>query len=387
MTRWMALCALLGGCAVSGGGDKPPAPASVAASAASPSAAAPASGSAPASVVIDPRALPPSDRIFFAAGRVLGADGTRLWARAASAPETPNFEVDGPGVVHAVASVDLGDGEALYVARGVGRGHLDAPLVLQRIDPTNGQVTELWRRQSERNEPAGMSAVDVNGDGRVDLGFAYYESKYMVRTRHLLAGGGIVEGEAVRMGTSRTYADVNGDKRVDEILGRVYGDAKDVPGDLRVFSGGAAPVTVPTDNGVKSLLWRAIGAAEAPALYFCDGWVANYGQAAKARVRRVQFTRKGPGAVETLAASPDEFTFFALDAADVDGDGHAELIAQGDKRVTVFADRGGSSLEVVRTVPIEPVLNVAVGVDAAGRAALYVPSRAGTRRVALAPTP
>ena len=52
--------------------------------------------------------------------------------------------------------------------------------------------------------------------------------------------------------------------------------------------------------------------------------------------------------------------------------------------MTVFADRGGPSLDVVRTVPIEPVLNVAVGVDAAGRAALYIPSRAGTRRVALA---
>jgi len=387
MKRLAAICTVwASGCSVSGGGGKPVAPPAVVASAVS-AAPASGSGSAPASVVVDPRALPASDRVFFAAGLVLGADGTRLWARAASAPETPRFDVDGPGVVHAVAHVDLGDGEALYVARGLGRGHLDAPLLLQRVDPQSGQVTEVWRRTGERNEPASMSAADVNNDGRLDLAFAYYESKYMVRTRHVLAGGGVVEGEAVRMGTSRAYADVNGDKRVDELLGRVYGDAKDVPGDLRVFTGAATPVTVPTDNGVKSLLWGVVGALKSPALYFCDGWVANYGQAAKARIRRVQFTRKGPGPVETLAASPEEFTFFSLHAADVDGDGRAELVAQGDKRVSVYADRGGSALEVVRAVPIGPVLNVAVGVDASGRAALYIPSRAGTQRVLLTPSP
>jgi hypothetical protein len=342
---------------------------------------APSTASAPASAVptAAPGALPPSDRVFFGGGLVLGADGTRLWARSPGPNGVERFRVDGPGVVHQVEFGDAGDGPAFYVARGVGRGHLDAPLVLQRIDPETGATTELWRHQGERNEPAHLGLEDVNGDGRPDVAFAYYASKYMVRTRHLLAGGAVVEGPEVRMATSRVFADVDADGRVDEVVGRVYGDAKDVPGDLRVFlAKGKAPVPVPTENGVKALYFGSTGASKTNGLYFCDGWVANYGQAAKARVRRVRFDAKGPRPVETLAESADEFTFFSFHAADVNGDGTLELIAQGDKRVTVFVDRGGPKLEPSTQVPLEPVLNVAVGVDAGGRPTLYVPARTGT---------
>jgi hypothetical protein len=351
----------------------PPTPASAAASSVAPSVASSAAPSA------TPGALPPSDRVFFGGGLVLGADGTSLWARSPGPNGAERFRVDGPGVVHLVEYGDAGDGPAFYVARGVGRGHLNAPLILQRVDPSTGAVTELWRHQGERNEPAHLGLDDVNGDGRPDVAFAYYASKYMVRTRHLLAGGAVVEGPEVRMATSRVLADVDADGHVDEVVGRVYGDAKDVPGDLRVFPAkGKTPWSVPTENGVKALYFGPTGASKTNGLYFCDGWVANYGQAAHARIRRVRFDARGPGTVETLAESADEFTFFSFHAADVNGDGTLELIAQGDKRVTVFVDRGGPKLEPSTQVPIEPVLNVAVGLDAAGQPTLYVPARTGT---------
>lgn len=321
--------------------------------------------------------LPPSDRVFFAGGLLLGADGTRLWARTPGAGGRALWQTEGEGVVHVVAHGDLGDGPRLYVGRGVGRGHLQAPLVLESIDPATGARTELWRNAGERNEPVTLTVADVDADGKVELAFAYYASKYMVRTRHLRAGGQwMAEGPEVRMATLRLWADVDADGRTDEVLGRVYGDAKDVPGDLRVDRGrGLEPIE--TENGIKSAAFTAFGRTP-PALYFCDGWVANYGQAAKARLKRARYVAGKP-VVERLGDSADEFTFFALTAADLDGDGRTDLVAQGDKRFTLFSEGPDGAVTVRRGPALEPVLNTAIGPDERGRMVAYVPARPNTR--------
>ena len=343
-----------------------------------PPSAAPSASSPPG----DPDALPAADRVFFAGGHVLGADGTSLWARTPGARGRALWRADGDGVVHAVTHGDLGDGPRYYVARGVGRGHLQAPLVLESLDPATGARTELWRTHGERNEPVTLAIADVDANGKPELAFSYYASKYMVRTRHLGAGGvPRPEGPEVRMATLRLWADVDGDGRVDEVLGRVYGDAKDVPGDLRVDRGrGLEPV--PVENGLKSAVYTAFGAST-PALYFCDGWVANYGKAAKARLKRARFGGGVP-TVELLGESPDEFTFFALTAIDVDGDGRLEVVAQGDKRITIFSEGSGGAVTSRRGPDLEPVLNTAVGPDEAGRAVVYVPARPNSRVLPLA---
>jgi len=336
----------------------------------------------PAAPGDDPAGLPPSDRVFFAGGLLLGADGTTLWARTPGVGGRALWQSQGEGVVHAVVHGDLGDGPRLYVGRGVGRGHLQAPLVLESIDPATGARTELWRNAGERNEPVTLSVVDVDRDGKVELAFAYYASKYMVRTRHLRAGGQpMAEGPEVRMATLRLWADVDADGRLDEVLGRVYGDAKDVPGDLRIDRGRGLEL-VETENGIKSAVFTVFGKA-APALYFCDGWVANYGQAAKARLKRARYVAGKP-VVERLGDSPDEFTFFALTAADVDADGRMDLVAQGDKRFTLFFEGADGAVTVRRGPALEPVLNTAIGPDEGGRIVAYVPARPNTRVLPLA---
>jgi hypothetical protein len=314
---------------------------------------------------------------------VLGTDDDQVWL--AAAPKDGKAEVrwtrKGPGVAQEVAYGDFGQGPHVYVAWGVGRGHLDAPLVLEALDPKTGAATELWRNAGERNECAHLSIADVDRDGKPDLAFAYYSSKYFVKARNIKANGQLVEGPEVRMATSRAYADLDGDGKADEIVGRVYGDDKNVPGDLKVDFG-KGPVQVPTENGVRSLVVAALGGEARPSLYFCDGWVANYGKEAHARVKRARWA-DGKLTVETVGASPDEFTFFSLRTLDLDGDGKPELIGQGDKRVTAFQPGAAGDWPARPLATIEPVLNTAVGTDADGKPVLYVPARPNTRIIPL----
>lgn len=368
--------------------EKPAPPAATGSSTPAATAAKAPAAEAPSPPPAAPEALlPASDRVFVVsldgqAEHLLGANADQLWAVAPTRAGygRPLWTLKGPGVVQRVAVGDAGRGHKLYVAWGVGRGFLQAPLVLQEVDPATGQATDLWRNMGERNETAHLSIADVDRDGEDELAFAYYTSKYQVGVRHLDRDGTTRPGPEVRMATSRLYADLNGDGQADEVIGRVYGDDKNLPGDLRVDFGQGA-VSVPTDNGVKSLLVAKLADDPGPTLYFADGWVADYGKSARAQVKRVRWA-DGKPAVEQVAASSDEFTFFDLWAADIDGDGADELVGQGDKRVSAF--RPGHKPWPARPLSgIDPVLNTALARSADGAYTLYVPARPATRAVPL----
>lgn len=332
--------------------------------------------------------LPGSDRVFVVpdgdSHLVLGADGDRLWAVRPGTPGSGEmiWRIQGPGVVHAVAYGDVGQGQRIFAARGVGRGFLQAPLVIESIDPATGQRSELWRRHGERNQVAGLQVADVDGDGKAELAVAHYASKYMVEPVILSPGKAPVPGAQIRMASSWLHAELDGAPGIETVIGRVYGDAKGLPGDLRIRRGAGGEVAVPTDRGVKSLMFGR-GKAGAPALYFVDGWEADYGKKATARIKRVGLVNGALGPIETIGASPDEFTFFALTPVDLDGDGVTEIAAQGNKRVSLFEQVDGA-WKSRPLADLEPVLNTAIGRESAGWT-LYVPAKPVTRAVRLAP--
>ena len=355
---------------------------------AAPPKAAPRTDAAPATIVAGDQAkLPPADRVFTGGGRVIGATGDRLWAARAKADGgwTIDWVVQGPGVAHRVTFVRGGDGPVYVVAWGVGRGFLKAPLVLMLHNAKTGQGDVLWRDAGQRNESAHLSSIDLNDDGVPDVAFAYYASKYMVRTRHMLstpadAGPGpgslVQEGKDVRMASSRAYGDLDGDKKVDEVVGRVYGDAKGEPGDLTVHFGNGKTVKVPSDRGIKAVWIGKAGNDTRPALYFSDGWESNYGKKAKAQLKRATF---GKGATDPrlIGTSPGEFTFFDITPADIDGDGKTELIARGNQSLSEFKEMGGGKSKGMwgrRTLAgVQPILNTAIGKTPAGWVA-YIPT-------------
>ncbi len=329
--------------------------------------------------------LPPSDRVFVApladgVDHLIGADADHLWAVRPTAPGRGVllWRVQGPGVAHRVAWGDLGDGPKLFVAWGVGRGFLQAPLVIDALDPKTGARTELWREAGERNEAAHLQVADVDRDGAPELAFARYASKYMVEPRPIEKDGTATPGAPIRMASSWLYADLDGEPGPEAVIGRVYGDARGLPGDLRIRTA-AGEIPVPTDRGVKTLMYGAPG-GEPPALFVVDGWEADYGKKATARVKRVRLVDGAPQ-VETIGQSPDEFTFFALTEVDLDGDGVTEIAAQGNKRVTHFARVDGQWI-TRPLADLEPVINTAIGEGPDGYT-LYVPARPVTRATPL----
>jgi hypothetical protein len=323
---------------------------------------------------------------------VLGSNGPVLWAYQIhkSGGVSKLWESRGEGTVHRVVMVAGGDGvtRTLIAARGVGRGQLKAPLLLQAIDPMKGEAREIFRILGERNEPAHLSVADVDRDGQDEVAFAYYQSKYMVVTRHLEMGNlsakvgkaasppAVVVGPPMRMATSRVFTDVNGSGGADEVIGRVYGDARGLPGDLKVNLG-AGHVTVPTDNGVRGLTSAKVAAKGPAHLYFADGWVANYGKSAKAVLKRLLWTKNGFTS-EIVGTSADEFTFFDLTAIDLNGDGVHEIAARGNKRVTIFESVDGAWRQWA-AAEFEPVINVAIGRGGDAVWRVFVPGQEAVR--------
>lgn len=362
---------------------EPPADAPATAAEAAPATAAepaPAEPTAPADAP-----LPPSDRVFTApldgkTPHLLGALGDELWAARLTAPDraVELWRVKGPGVAQRVTHGDLGDGPRLYVAWGVGRGHLDAPLTVQALDPATGAATTLYTTNGERNEAAHLAIADPDRDGAPELDLVRYTSKYMVAPQPIERDGTTQTGPETRMASSWLRAEMDGKRGDETIIGRVYGDARGEPGDLRIITDTTTHM-VPTDNGVKALLHATVG-GEATALYFADGWVANYGKEAKAQLKRVRIV-DGKPEVETLGGDPQDFTFFDLTAIDLDGDGLNEIVAQGGKRVTAFtyADEQWTTRQLT---DIEPVINTAV--DRVGdKAVLFLPSQPATKAIIL----
>jgi hypothetical protein len=287
-----------------------------------------------------PPLLPPSDRVFalpMADGGtlLLGADGSELWAvelRGRDARERWRVRGEGKGGVQLVAQGDFGRGQRIYAARGT-RGVVRAPLVLEEIDPANGDASELWRHDGLRNDAVHLSVADVDADGEAELAFAYFVTNHEVRTRHLEADGTIVASGSMRMATTRAYADVDGDGTADEVIGRLYGDAGDAKGHIRARLGGAW-VHVPTDRGVRSLV-AVQPPRGAATLYFADGWSASYGRDARAQLKRARWNGER-FQVDLLAQSEDEYTLFALAPFEVGG--RAAVAAAGSHRVTLFAE-------------------------------------------------
>lgn len=340
----------------------------------------------PATTTQGPAPLPGSDRVFVVPDGeghlLLGADADRLWAVRPAAPGagTEIWRIQGPGVVHEITHGDLGDGPRIFAAWGVGRGFLQAPLVIEAIDPQTGKRSEIWRRQGERNQVAGMQVADADRDGKPELALAHYASKYMVEPVKLLPGQAPVPGAQIRMASSWLHADLDGEAGPEAIIGRVYGDARGLPGDLRIRTA-KGEVAVPTDRGVKALMYGAPG-GEPAALYFVDGWEADYGKKATARLNRVRLV-EGKPQVEVIGTSAEDFTFFALTEVDLNGDGVTEIAAQGNARVSLF-ERVDGTWTQRPLADLEPILNTAIGRGPGGWT-LYVPAKPVTRAVRLTP--
>ncbi|MEM6531742.1 MAG: hypothetical protein AAF654_03930 [Myxococcota bacterium] len=265
---------------------------------------------------------------------ILGIQGELLWgARMSAKGPVLLWRIKTPGTLQRAAGGILDGEQVLVVGFGRGRGRLYAPLSVIKLDPVTGATRTLARWESPRADFAHLSISDAQQDGSEVLVYAAYESKYVVREWvHPAGGGERIPRSAVRMATSRSYADLDGDGKAEQIIGRIYGDTQNAPGDLRVrYASDGREELLPVVGGVRSLRVAQRTTDSAPTLYYADGWSANYAREGRAQLRRAERT-DGEWQAPVIARSEDEYTFNAIHTAGIPG--KHELLLYGSKRLS-----------------------------------------------------
>ena len=115
--------------------------------------------------------LPGSERVFTVdldgdgTDELLGAAGRVLWAHAIdSTGSRALWRSEGSGAVHNVAVGTLGGERALYVARGIGRGDLKAPITVSAQDlPAAAQALKAFSHCACRTQVLMTASATCTG--------------------------------------------------------------------------------------------------------------------------------------------------------------------------------------------------------------------------------
>jgi hypothetical protein len=213
-----------------------------------------------------------SDELFFAEG------GSLRWRLGGADQQAP---LD--GVVSAVAPLP----DALLLATGIGRGAVDAPARLLRVDRAG--LTELWRGGGARPQVTELRVRPGPGGPRVWMGH-FVDSQRVAMG--FFEGGAPTPLRTVAMAMRSTPI---GDGLA---IGRVYGDVPGSDGELR-FAPDLARAeqdrVLPSLRGVRALLAADLDGDGREELVVGDGWHQAYGQQADPRVRVLTGADLGEG--------------------------------------------------------------------------------------------
>lgn len=245
-----------------------------------------------------------------------------------------------PGSIEVLSVADLdGDRRAeLLAGWGLSRAHRDAKarVTLHRLD--GGKLVEelVVAPATTRQD---IAAVIPSG---AELLIAYFDSTYSVTkvtATHGAAGWSTRDPVVIRMATSWAIGDLDGDKHPDVVVGRLYGDAKDLDGDGFVLSPDGLRRTLPTMRGVQALAVADIDGDGRDEVFFGDGWHQNYGQLARGQL---SWAHRVDGELrsEVIEDTPGQYTIWQIVVADVDGDGKPELVTRGSHYVRVYHRSG-----------------------------------------------
>jgi hypothetical protein len=256
------------------------------------------------------------------------------------------------------AEIALADARRLRIVDASGRelASTAAPAGIQVLGIARGLVLAGWGETREhRGAAARVSIYRLDGGKLVEarsfepqtsrseivalvpapdgtLLVAYYESKYLVRVARMALADAATKLDDVatlRMAAGFAYA------AGELVVARVYGDELHSEGDAFVLHADGTRTAIPTTRGA-----RAIVAGEGEEVFLADGWNENYAQVARGLVTRDWRDNAGAWHSELVEDLASEYSAGKLVAADLDGDGHVELISSGNKYVRVFRRSG-----------------------------------------------
>ncbi|HXG59007.1 MAG TPA: FG-GAP-like repeat-containing protein [Thermoanaerobaculia bacterium] len=196
---------------------------------------------------------------------------------------------------------------------------------------------EIYRKATERPEVTSLSTVDLDGDGRKELLFAYMASKYVAHLRTATRSADrwtVRELPSIRMGMHVAAGDVLHDGRARIVVGRPYGDP-DAPdkttaiGDAFVLDG-EKRIPLPVTRGVSSVAIGDLDGDGRAEIVVGDGWHANYGKLARCRIGIVS-RRENGWHYDLIEDLEGHLRFEQIELVDLSGDGKPEVVGRASK--------------------------------------------------------
>ena len=208
-----------------------------------------------AAVSIPVDALPPAERVFAldedgdGVDELFGSIGQTLWRYSVKGSTVRRESYHGSGTVQRMMVGTWMGQRHVFLAKGRGRGVKGAVSVqLRPVHALAFQSESLYGALSKRNDVNGLSLVSSRGAMRGGVLLTSFVSKYDVRS--LLIGPEphlTVFHEPQRMAMNVLPWNVGQGGGLYKVVGRIYGDARGEPGDLKL-----APLGVPIPTDGKS---------------------------------------------------------------------------------------------------------------------------------------
>jgi thiol-disulfide isomerase/thioredoxin len=196
---------------------------------------------------------------------------------------------------------------------------------------------EIYRKVTERPDVTSLRVKDLDGDGKQEILFAHFASKYFVDLRVAKRAGDrwtITELPTIRMGAHIDAGDFlqNGVSMI--VVGRPYGDpppdTTTAIGDAFVLDG-TRRIPLPVTRGVSSVAVGDLDGDERDEIVVSDGWHANYGKLARCRIGIV--SRQGDEwKYELVEDLEGHMRFEQIDLIDLNADGKPEIVGRASLR-------------------------------------------------------
>jgi hypothetical protein len=239
-------------------------------------------------------------------------EGTRLVWSGGGAPL--------PAHPQRALAVDLdGDGhQRLLLAVGAGPGAAGAPL--QLLELGRAGLVERWRHAGPRGQATELRAVG----GEVFL--AHFDDERAV-VGGFWSPDGLRAPQRAHMGMRQ--APLADGRRV---IGRLYGEEPRSDGDLHLLSPDGAEARLPSLRGVRALAVANLDEDDAEEVIVGDGWHAEYGQRALARLRLLD----GPDLSEGRTIAVIDGSYAVLDVTPVGAGPEACLLVHASHGATLL---------------------------------------------------